>query len=148
MDSAPTNYLQKALDEFASRPLGTVKVLMVEDDPLVTDLVLTSLSQHGCVPYSTLNSTEAIALAEQFMPHVIILDLMMPQMTGEEVLEALKASDKLKDIPVIVFSNKSDTADIENVKHLGAAEYFVKSSTDPHVLVDAVKRHAEAHTAD
>lgn len=135
-----TNKIDNAIAAFGDRPLGDVKVLMVEDDPLITDLIITSLSHNGCIPYSTLDSEEAIKLAEHFRPDVIILDLMMPHVSGEEILVKLKANKALQDIPVIVFTNKSETADIEHVRALGAAEYFIKSSTDISQLVSSVKR--------
>ena len=137
-----TEKVAAALEQFSKRKLGAVKVLMIEDDPIITTLVTSLLSRAGCVPYSTLSSTEAISLAEQFSPHVIILDLMMPVLSGEDFLVQLKAREDLKDIPVVVFTNKGDAADKEAVMRLGAAAYLVKASTDLPKLVEVVKELA------
>ncbi len=134
----PAN-VTEALESFSKRELSDIKVLMVEDDSFFADIVLTKLSHHGCIPYSTGNGDEAIGLATQYLPDVIVLDLMLPGLSGEEILAQLKANEELKNIPVIVFSNKSGQADIEANLKAGAAEYLVKSATDINTLVDIVK---------
>ena len=139
---AEENKVTEALEEFGKRELGDVKVLMIEDDPIITDLVTQKLSMSGCIPYSTLDSTEALKLAEHFQPDVVILDLMMPKLSGEEIIQAMKADDNLKNIPILVFTNKSSDEDMQNVLTLGAAEYLVKASTELNQLVEVVKRLA------
>jgi DNA-binding response OmpR family regulator len=138
MSDIPT--VAEALSEFSHRELGDVKVLMIEDDIFLSELVLTKLSLEGCIPYSTPNGEEGLELAEQYHPHVIILDLMLPGIPGEEVLLKLKANENLKSIPVIVFSNKSEETDIKNNLANGAAEYLVKSATDLNELPSVIKR--------
>ncbi len=113
-------------------------MLMVEDDKFISKLVLQSLSVKGCIPYFSLTGEEALQLAEQFNPDVIILDLMLPGMSGEGVLETLKRTESVKDIPVIVFSNKSEESDISNALKLGAAKYLVKASTEILTIVDII----------
>lgn len=140
MPQDPQDKVQDALNEFQSRELGNVKVLMVEDDSFFSELVLNKLSENGCIPYSTGKGDEAVMLATQYMPNLIILDLMLPGMSGEEILQNLKANEQLKDIPVIVFSNKSNKEDIDNNLALGAEEFLIKSTTDLSDLTKIVKR--------
>ena len=128
-----------ALEKFSQKELGDVKVLMVEDDLFFSDMILTGLSQKGCIPYTTADGSKAIGLAEQYLPDVIILDLMLPELSGEEILKQLKSRDDLKDIPVIVFSNKSESDGIKAVMEAGAAKYLVKSATEFSTLIDVVK---------
>ncbi len=135
-----TPSVEEALASYAKRELGDVKVLMIEDDLFLSELVLTKLSLHGCIPYSTSNGEEGLLLAEQYQPDVIILDLMLPGIPGEEVLLRLKATETLKAIPVIVFSNKSGNDDIKNNLINGAAEYLVKSATDLNDLPKVINR--------
>lgn len=134
--------IAQKLKEYSERELGTVKVLMVEDDPYISEIVVTLLTKNGCIPYSTENGNEAITLAEQFMPHVIILDLMLPGISGEEILKELKNRDTLKSIPVIVFTNRSEDSDREKVLALGAERFFVKVSTDTNELMACIKELA------
>ncbi len=132
--------VEEAIKSFGERELGDVKILMIEDDVFLSELVLTKLSQHGCIPYSTPNGEEGLQLAEQYMPDIVILDLMLPGIPGEEVLIKMKASETLKQIPVIVFSNKSGDDDIKNNLANGASEYLVKSATDLNELPKVIKR--------
>ena len=119
--------------------LSGFKIMMVEDDAFFTDIIMTKLVSHGCIPFSTATGADALSLAKLYEPDLIILDLMLPVLSGEEILQQLKASDALKHIPVIVFSNKSEQTDIEANLQAGAAEYLVKSATDFNTLVDIVK---------
>ena len=130
--------IEKTIDSFSKRELGAVKVLMVEDDKFISGLVLEALSKHGCVPYSCLTGEEALALAERFSPDVIILDLMLPGLSGEEVLVTLQSTESTKAIPVVVFSNKSAETDIRNALTCGAKKYLVKASTDMSTIVDVI----------
>lgn len=138
MSDTPT--VSEALESFGKRELGDVKILMIEDDIFLSELVLTKLSQHGCIPYSTPNGEEGLKLAEQYLPDIVILDLMLPGIPGEEVLLKMKASEVLKHIPVIVFSNKSGEDDIKNNLANGASEYLVKSATELNELPKVINR--------
>ena len=130
--------IEKTIDSFSKRELGAIKVLMVEDDQFISSLVLQALSTHGCVPYSCPTGEEALRLAEQFQPDAIILDLMLPGISGEEVLVLLQSTPSVKDIPVIVFSNKSEASDIQNALQNGAKKYLVKASTDVRTIFDVI----------
>jgi len=61
--------------------------------------------------------------------HVIITDLNMPMVSGFDVLEAVKGSDKLAQIPVVVFSTSSNTQDVEKAKELGAIQFITKPNS-------------------
>lgn len=139
-DEGKTIDIQEKITNFGQRELGDVKVMMIEDDPFVTELVLHKLSKQGCIPYSIADGNDVINTAVQFEPDVIILDLMLPGASGEEILTALKGNESLKDTPVIVFSNKSTPKDIDHCKSLGASEYFVKSSTELSDLAVVIKK--------
>lgn len=143
MDKTANQTVDAALQEMSKKELGDIKVFIVEDDKMIRELVVTKLTQNGCIPYSTEDGREAIALAEQYSPDVIILDLMLPGMTGEEILTALKKHDTLKTTPVIVFSNKSDEEDINNVLKLGAARYYIKAMTNLNDFVSDLKQLAK-----
>jgi DNA-binding response OmpR family regulator len=139
MNENSNTKINAALEELSQRELGRVKVFMIEDDQMIRELVVTKLMMSGCIPYSTDNGSEAITLAEHYSPDAIILDLMLPGMTGEEILAALKEKEALKKIPVIVFSNKSSDEDRQKVMSLGADRYFVKVDTDLNDLVEEIK---------
>lgn len=137
------NKTEEAILKFAKGKLGAIKVLMIEDDSFFSELVLSKLAKEGCIPYSSANGEEALGLAEQYKPNIIILDLMLPGMQGEEVLKQLKAHTDLNHIPVIIFSNKSDQKDMEaNIKS-GASAFLIKSTTELNELVEIISKELE-----
>ena len=119
------------------------KVLLVEDDPMISELLEKKFSMSELETQVVTNSTQAISKAEQFLPNIVILDLMMTPVTGEEVLKKLKAHEDLKDIPVLVFSNKAGAEDMQHVIELGAAKFLVKADTELSQLVEEVKKLAK-----
>lgn len=124
------NSVEKALRDYGKKLLGDVKILMIEDDAFFSSLILERLSKEGSIPYSAVNGDEALSLVEQYQPNLIILDLMLPGKPGEEVLVDLKSDEVAKKIPVIVFSNKSDSETIDYCLKNGASKYLVKSGTE------------------
>ena len=131
--------VEVALEEMKTRELGSIKVFLVEDDQMISDLVMTKLTLSGCIPYTTANGAEAIEMAQLYTPDVIILDLMLPGLTGEEILTILKSMEDLKNIPVVIFSNKSEESIKEKVMKLGAARYYVKAATDLNLFIAELK---------
>ena len=123
----------------SDRPLENVKVLVVEDDEMIRDLVLTKLGKSGCTTFAAVDGAAVLPAAEEHQPDAIVLDLMLPTKTGEEVLAELKAHDTLRDVPVIVFSNKSADEEVKNVMDMGAARFFIKAHTNLNDLVHDIK---------
>src|SRR3990167_7123929 len=106
------------------------KVLIVEDDPLLHSLLsdkMEQLRQKGLEVYPTVNAEEGLAKAKEVKPNLIMLDLVLPGMTGFEFLEKLRAEAGLEKTPVVVLSNLSDDSDKEKAKSLGVTAYFVKA---------------------
>lgn len=118
------------------------KVLLIEDDPLMLNLYKNTFELDNVNLILGSDGQMGIELAKAEKPSVILLDLLMPKMSGYEVLERLKADPKTKEIPVIVLSNMLDTAEIvEKVKKLGAEEYWVKSNYTSEDIVEKVKKY-------
>jgi len=138
----PPKTTEEALNEMSNKELGDVKVLLGEDDNFIAELVVTKLMASGCIPYRTDDGKDALDFATQYEPDVIILDLMLPTVQGEEVLKQLKTHDTLKRIPVIIFSNKDQQSDIDANIAAGAARFMVKSATDLNDLVAVVNELA------
>lgn len=114
------------------------KILIVEDDMLIIEMVSLKLSDNGYYPEFVINGTEAIEKMRMTEPKLVILDLMLPGMSGEEILAEMKQQVDLKDIPVIVFTNKSKEENEKKMLELGASEYLVKASTDLSTLLHRI----------
>lgn len=127
--------------EASSEGLGP-KVMVVEDDPLLRNLLATKLSKSDCPFMFSSDGSEAIPLVRNFQPDVIVLDLMLPGKDGFEILADLKADAKLKTIPVLIFSNKDSDEDRNRVMELGAESFFIKASADLNEFVETVRKAA------
>ena len=111
--------------------IGEVKkkqILLVEDDKFLREIAGTKLEEEGFSIKSAQNGDEAFAiLANGLIPDVVILDLILPGMSGFEVLEKLKSDNKYAELPVLILSNLGQEEDIERAKKLGATDYMVKA---------------------
>lgn len=116
-----------------------IRVYVVEDDPLLRNLLSLRLEKSS-FPYEfSGDGRQAIDSMKQFKPDVIILDLMLPGKSGFEVLSEIKSDNDLKDIPVIVFSNRDGQEDKRKAKELGAAGFYVKAMTDLSELIKTIE---------
>lgn len=116
------------------------RVLLVDDDPLLNRMYQTKLSKDGYQVDIARNGEEAIAHAKKNKPDIILLDLMMPKMSGVETLKLLKKDSQLKKVPVLILTNLEDrSGDKKKAKQLGAVDYIVKSEISLRELSDIVK---------
>jgi len=102
------------------------RVLIIDDEPDVLLLCRLNLQQQGRELLEASDGSTALALARECHPDVIVLDLMLPGITGYEVLETLKQDAATSDIPVLVLTAKSLRADRERSQGLGAAGFLTK----------------------
>ncbi len=115
--------------------------MIVEDDSFMLQLYGHLFHLEGFEIESASDGKDALdkLKADQNIPDVIMLDIMMPGMSGFEFLEHKNKDEKLKDVPVIVLSNVFTEAEKQKAKDLGAKEFVVKSEQDPKDLVKKVK---------
>ncbi len=111
-------------------------VMWVEDDQFLSDLISRKLSTQGCKLLYARTGEEALKILETEVPDIIILDILLPGISGFDVLEKIKADDRLKNIPVVILSNFSQNNEIDRGKKLGANRFLVKASI---VLDDLVR---------
>ena len=102
------------------------KILIAEDERDIRDLITFTLQFAGYEVAAASNGEEAVTLAQQEVPDLILMDVRMPRMTGYEACAAIKAIDKLKNIPVIFLSAKGQDSEIQTGLQVGAVEYMLK----------------------
>ncbi len=108
-------------------PLLDAKVMMVDDEPLMTDLIQAYLEDEGYTNFVVTNDPrEALELLRQEDPGVLLLDLMMPQMSGFELLEAIRADRALRYTPVIVLTASTGAESKLRALKLGATDFLAK----------------------
>ncbi len=115
------------------------KILWVEDDKLLGNILSKKLETSGYTLYKAVNATEALQLIETETFNMIILDIMLPEMNGFQLLELIKKNKKSMNVPVLILSNLSRTVDIEKAKNLGANRFLVKAA----VSLDEIVKETE-----
>ena len=114
-------------------------VLVADDDPVMVRLLEINFRLEGFRIESAVRGDDALALAREVRPQVVILDLMIPGMGGWEVRRRLKEDPETADIPVIVMSARAQDEADEQGYALGVDEYIMKPF-DPQELVERVHR--------
>lgn len=115
-----------------------VRVYVVEDDPLLRNLLNTKFEQSKFPCRFSVDGKGVLEEVKVFKPQVIILDLMLPGIGGFEILEEIKRDSATKEIPVIIFSNRDEQSDRKRAAELGVEKYFVKALTELSELVDEI----------
>jgi CheY-like chemotaxis protein len=115
------------------------KILIVDDDPQMQKLYSRLFSMEEYQVEVAEDGVAGVDRVRGFSPDIILLDIMMKKMNGLQALAAFKASPTARDIPVVVLSNISDSRVVNDAKSKGAAQYVVKSETEPQEMVEIVK---------
>jgi two-component system alkaline phosphatase synthesis response regulator PhoP len=123
------------------------KILVAEDDSFLIQIYKIKIAKAGFDVRVAQDGEEVFTVLKDFTPDVILLDLIMPNKDGFETLKELKASDKWKNIPVIITSNLGQTEDMEKTKKLGAVDYVIKSDTPIQTIIEKVKQFAGEETS-
>lgn len=114
-------------------------VLVVEDDMLIIQLISMKLKESNIEAHISVSGADALGKIEEINPDVVVLDLMLPEKSGEDILKEMKSDEDLKDIPVLIFTNMNKEENAERMLALGAEDYLVKASTDLNDLIDKIE---------
>jgi len=117
------------------------KILIVEDDPLISKMYSEKLSRDGFQVDVAEDGLVGLDKLRKNTPNLLILDIMMPKMSGNELIIEMKKDPNLEKIPIIVLSNLTEGPDIEKAKNAGIAEYLIKSDLDPEDVSNSVKKY-------
>lgn len=121
------------------------KVLVVEDDGFLASAYQTKLTKEGFEVQLANDGEEALDKLAQFMPDVIVMDVVMPRKDGFATLQVIKADDKLKAIPVIMASNLGQKEEVDRAMEMGATEFITKSNLSLADLIEKIKAVAGSH---
>ncbi len=112
-------------------------VLVVEDDPTILQLLEVNFEMEGFIVVRAEDGEQGLAAARETKPDVVVSDVMMPKMSGLELVKALKASPETRSIPVILLSAKAQGTDVRGGLEAGADDYVTKPF-EPLDLIDRV----------
>lgn len=117
------------------------KILLVEDDIALASVYRSRLELEDFETKEVHNGEEALAAAKEYKPDLILLDAMMPKISGFDVLDILRNTPETKDVKVIMLTALSQAKDKERAEDLGANDYLVKSQVVIGDVVERVKHH-------
>lgn len=115
----------------AETGLADKKILLVEDDTFLSDVLRKKLSNEKCTVFHAISGEDAVQISEKEVPHLVLLDLVLPGMSGFDTLEKIKTHEATKNTHVVILSNLSQQEDIERAKTLGADAFMVKAVSTP-----------------
>ncbi|MFW9788985.1 MAG: response regulator transcription factor [Candidatus Thorarchaeota archaeon] len=116
------------------------KILVVDDEQMTTELAKTFLEKHGFEVVVASDGEEALELANQEVPDLVLLDVMLPTIDGFEVCKRLKENATFKDTPILLFTAKGLSSDVERGEEAGADEYIIKPFSGK-ALVATIRKH-------
>jgi len=119
------------------------KILFVEDESALQKTFGETLRQRGYDVISALDGEAGLRMVKIKKPDLILLDLILPKMSGFEVLKKIKEDKEIKDIPVIVLTNLEQMEDVDRVIALGATTYLVKTKYTLDEVVEKIEKALE-----
>lgn len=123
------------------------KVLIIEDDKFLLKLYSDKLSHEGFLVSMAISGEEGLGKVKQEKPDLVLLDVILPQKNGFDILGALKLDPETKDVPVVMLTNLGQDSDIKTGMDLGAADYLVKTDFSITKLPEVVRKHIAIHGA-
>ncbi|MDO8516066.1 MAG: response regulator [bacterium] len=115
------------------------RIMIVEDDRFLSSILKGRLEKEGFIVMQAFDGESALTQLRENKPNLIILDIIMPKMSGFEFLEALASDPQVAHIPVVVASNLGQESDIQKAKDLGVVDYYVKVQVSVDDLIKMIK---------
>lgn len=117
-------------------------ILLIEDDTFIKQMYVSKINDLGIEVFTAENEDEVKEILEKKQPiNLILLDLILPNINGFDILTWIKKQDIIKDIPVVVLSNLSSQSDINQAFALGVVDYIVKSNYTPTEVMRTVQKY-------
>lgn len=117
------------------------KIAIIEDDQAISQMYRFKFEAEGFDVQTAENGKLGLELVQTMKPDIILLDLMMPEMTGDELLVKMRATAWGKDIKVIVLTNMGEQEIPESVKKLNVSDVILKANMTPRQVADVVKKN-------
>ena len=125
---------------------GKKVILIVEDDPVLLKMYTEKFMFEGFGVLNAKDGEEAQKIIISQPPDIVLLDIMLPRMSGTDLLEKLKSDskDEVHEIPVVVLTNLAEEEERQRALKLGIKEYLVKAMQTPEQVVATIKKHLKS----
>jgi DNA-binding response OmpR family regulator len=115
------------------------RIAIIEDEPAILELYTIKFEKEGYEVQVAKNGIEGLRLIESFKPHLVLLDLLMPQMNGDEMLQKLRETEWGRSIKVVILTNVSRLEAPDTLNGLGISRYIVKAELTAAQVAEVVK---------
>ena len=124
------------------------KIFIIEDEPSIIKLVQHNLEKEGFIVSSSLNGNEGLKELKKFQPHLLLLDWMLPDLSGIDICKSIRRESNLKNLPIIMLTAKGESEDKIKGLNSGADDYITKPFSFNEVLarIKALLRRSEPNT--
>jgi DNA-binding response OmpR family regulator len=119
----------------------SAKIAIIEDDQAIAQMYRIKFESEGFTVETAENGKLGLALAESMKPDIILLDLMMPEMNGDEMLKAMRKTTWGKNTKVVILTNMGEQEIPEDVKTLGVTAVILKADMTPRQVAELIKKH-------
>lgn len=119
----------------------SVKIAIIEDDAAISQMYRIKFELEGYNVETAENGELGLELVESMSPDIILLDIMMPQMTGDVMLQRMRATPWGKDVKVIILTNKGESEAPPILRQLNVSAFIVKADMTPRQVAELVKKH-------
>lgn len=139
-DFDPEEVVAKVRKVFGEQKAKGPKILIVEDDKFLRDLIERKLVQTGYQIITATDGEEGLKTVGEQKPDLVLLDILLPSMSGWEVLEKIKADANMKKIPILILTNLGEKEDVEKGLKMGADDYIIKAHFTPNEIIEKVEK--------
>ena len=115
-------------------------ILLVEDDPFLTEIYKTKLKEIGYSVELAFDGEEAMRKIKEKVPDLVLLDIVLPNLDGWEILRKIKKDEDLKGLKVVILSNLGQMKEVEKGLKLGAEKYLIKARYSPSEIVAEIRK--------
>lgn len=129
------------MDKPTSIPEHPKRILLVEDDDALANVYLVRLQAEGFEVRRVANGEDALAAAISYRPDLVLLDVMMPKVSGFDVLDILRNTPETANLKIIILTALSQESDKQRALSLGVDDYLVKSQVVISDVIDRIKQH-------
>lgn len=121
-------------------PANNINILLVEDDAFISGMYYTKLSSLGFKVKVAEDGEAAVAALKESLPHLVLLDVVLPKKDGFEILSELRQDPRTKNLLVILLTNLGQKPDVERGLKLGADDYIIKAHYTPSEVVEKINK--------
>ncbi len=115
-------------------------ILLIEDDPFLIEIYTTKLKEAGFSIEVARDGKEGLRKIKEKRPDLLVLDIVLPQIDGWEILKQIKEKIGFKDLKVVILSNLGQKNEVEKGLKLGATKYLIKAHYTPSEVIEEVKK--------